>query len=129
MTNNTTPTAPVEESNLVRHARYELTRAGLLDRESDYDGMLGAAVLELIETFSAQGHSGASAAAVAELLVPLARFEPISDLTDDPDEWFEVTDGLWQSRRMSDAFSRDGGRTFTRNSTVDKVYTSNRVAK
>lgn len=129
MTNNTTPTAPVEESNLVRHARYELTRAGLLDRESDYDGMLGAAVLELIETFSAQGHSGGSAAAVVELFVPLARFDPLSDLTDDPDEWFEVTDGLWQSRRMADRFSRDGGRTFTLISNVDKVYTSKRVAK
>lgn len=35
---------------------------GVLDADSDYNGMLGKSVLELSEVFSNQGHSGQSAA-------------------------------------------------------------------
>ena len=128
-TNHTTqeeamkPERPTE-GNLAQHAWDELDRAGMFDDDSDYNGALGADVLALVRAFAAQGHSGASAAATLSMLGRLLAFEPLSDLTDDPAEWLEVTDGLWQSRRMSEAFSRDGGRTYTRNSTRSTVYTS-----
>ena len=109
---------------LAGYAWDELNRAGLFDKSSDYYGALGVAVLELIEVFAGQGHSGTSAGATVELFQRLVRFQPLSDLTDDPSEWMEVTDGLWQSRRMPEAFSRDGGRTYRRNSTGDRTYTS-----
>ena len=112
------------QGNLTGHAWDELNRAGLFDKSSDYHGALGVAVLELMEVFAGQGHSGTSAGAAVELFQRLARFQPLSDLTDDPSEWMEVTDGLWQSRRMSEAFSTDGGRTYRMNSTGDKTYTS-----
>ena len=52
--------------NLVEHAKEELQRAGLFEQGSDYDGMLAQAVLELIEKFAQQGHSGYSAYATLE---------------------------------------------------------------
>ena len=108
-------------SNLIDHARTELTKAGLLDKDSDYGGMLGGAALELVEKFASQGHSGFSAMATIDLASRLMRYEPLTPLTDDPAEWMHVSDDaagrpdLWQSRRDSAAFSRDGGKTYQRN--------------
>lgn len=107
-----------EESELITHARYELTKAGLFDADSDYNGMLAPAVMEIIEVFSKQGHSGYSASMVIALTQKLMRYENITPLTEDPDEWMLVDGGgdidtpLYQSRRRSDAFSHDGGKTY-----------------
>ena len=117
------------ESNLVRHARDELTRAGLFDSDSDYDGMLGTAVMELVEKFADQGHSGASAYMVIDLTRRLLSFEPLTPLTSDPAEWEHIAESmagqpdLWQSRRRPDAFSNDGGRTYKITGS-DEVHTS-----
>lgn len=110
--------------SLVDHATRELQAAGLFDEDSDYNGMLGEAVLELIETFANQGHSGFSAMMTIQLFDLLANYKPLSDLTDNPHEWMEVVDGLWQSRRNSEAFSNDGGKTYRLNSNQDEVFES-----
>ena len=103
-------------SNLIEHARTELTRAGLFDGDADYSGAHAHAVMELIETFAAQGHSGASAALTIGLFTKLAQFQPLTPITSDPDEWNNVSDisgaPLWQNKRRSSSFSRDGGRTW-----------------
>lgn len=62
-------------SNLVKHANEELTKAGLFDKDSDYAGMIGHAVKELITVFAAQGHSGMSAQMTRELFYKLSNFE------------------------------------------------------
>jgi len=36
-------------SNLVEHAKRELTLAGLFNKDSDYGGMMGDSVMELME--------------------------------------------------------------------------------
>lgn len=41
-------------------AKRNLELAGLFDKDSDYGGMLGNAVLKLVETHFAEGHSGFS---------------------------------------------------------------------
>lgn len=105
------------DSNLVRHAERELRLAGLLDRDSDYNGILGEAVLAIVALFAQQGHSGASAAMVTDIATRLMRFEPLTPLTNDPDEWIQIAEeapgwpSLWQNRRNSSAFSNDGGKT------------------
>lgn len=107
-----------EKSPLVAHAESELRAAGLFDPGSDYEGMLGESVLELIQTFSNQGHSGFSAGMTVELFKELASYRPLGPLTDNPEEWMQVDDGiasdepLWQSRRKSSCFSHDGGKTY-----------------
>lgn len=101
-----------KESNLVRHAREELERAGLFDADSDYGGLLGKAVLEMIERFADKNHSGASAAMAVGLFKRLALFEPITPLTGEDDEWEEVDreDGVptFQNRRCPRVFKKNG---------------------
>lgn len=100
-----------DDSNLVKHAKEELTRAGLLGADSDYDGEIGKAVLDIVRLVAAQGHSGGSMSYVIGILPLLLEFQPLSPITNDPSEWVHVGDDLWQNRRKSDAFSTDGGIT------------------
>jgi len=92
-------------SNLVSHAKRELEAAGLFEEDSDYGGMLGDAVLELIEKFSDQDHSGFSAGIVTELFNKLSRYEPLGPLTGKPDEWQEVANKVYQNNRCSHVFA------------------------
>lgn len=117
-------------SNLVDHARRELELAGLFDEDADYDGDLGPAVLGVVEKFSEYGHSGMSAAISVSILEKLLRFETLTPLTDDPSEWMDVSTNTWQSRRRSEAFSHDGGKTYyllsdgSHANHQEKLYTS-----
>jgi hypothetical protein len=91
-------------SNLTNYARTELETAGLFDKDSDYGGMLGDSVLELVEVFSKQGHSGFSARLCIRLFETVAAFEPLGPLTGEESEWTQVTDGCWQNKRCSHVF-------------------------
>ena len=54
---------------MTRHEFFEsrLKEMGLFEFESDYEGLIGVAVLELSETFAEQRHSGMSAEITLEL--------------------------------------------------------------
>ena len=80
-------------SNLIKHAKVELKLAGMFDSDSDYDGELGKAVLELVEVFAKQGHSGFSAISVVNLFNQVARYQPLLPLTGKDDEWNQPTEG------------------------------------
>jgi hypothetical protein len=60
-------------------------------------------VLELLETFSGQGHSGMSAPVIVEMFRKLALFRPLGPLTGEDGEWNDVGDEL-QNRRRSSVF-------------------------
>lgn len=104
------------------HADRELRLAGFFMKDADYyDPKVGASrlvphVLALLSVFSAEHHSGASAALTVALFKKLALFEPLSPLTNDPSEWVNVSaetgQRLWQNNRNSEAFSTDGGKTY-----------------
>jgi len=68
-----------DESNFVKHTRRELELAGLFDEDSDYNGMIGEAVLELAQVFSAQGHSGFSAMMVGDIFSRLVKYETLTE--------------------------------------------------
>lgn len=108
----------------------ELKKSGLFDKDSDYGGMIGEAVQELLLVFQKQGHSGYSAQLTATIFRKLVEGDVLSPLTDDPSEWMEVGPDLRQSNRCSHvfrdkdgkpytidgkAFSNDGGKTFFTN--------------
>lgn len=82
----------------------ELRRAGLFDKDSDYGGMIGDAVKELLLVFQKQGHSGFSANRTASIFHALVRGEVLSPLTENKDEWMEHTPGSFQSTRCSFVF-------------------------
>lgn len=99
--------------SLIEHAKKELELAGFFDKDSDYDGMLGTATMELIELLSKQGHSGYSGSCVLDLFTKLANFKPLSPLTFDDSEWIHINDhdgGIYQNNRNSCVFkeSKDG---------------------
>lgn len=111
-------------SPLVSHAKREISLAQLDQNDSDYGGMLGKATLELVECLSKQQHSGASHGIVLALFNKLANYEPLTPLTDNPDEWEDVSENMldtsqrlsglrvWQNKRSPSAFSKDGGKTY-----------------
>ena len=101
------------DSNLVRHAARELH---LLGEEPTV--VLG--YLKMIQIFAEMGHSGGSASVFTPTLHRLMDFKNLMPLTDDPEEWVHHTEevwgapgGVWQSIRNGEAFSNDGGKTYT----------------
>lgn len=96
-------------SNLVDHARRELTRLG---EERDVIDWYCRVVAE----FASFGHSGGSAMATIPVLHDLLQFRALTPLTDAPAEWEDRTAmssaPLWQSTRNPEAFSEDGGKTY-----------------
>lgn len=97
-------------SNLVDHAKAELEAVGQFKEDPAFAQSLVAAVAAFA---SYGGHSGGSAAVGIQMLNDLLQFKNLSPLTNDPEEWQEVTEGLWQSYRNSAAFSENGGKTYT----------------
>lgn len=98
-------------SNLVAYARREL--AAELQRTPSEDDPMGhwskaaaEAVVELVEKFASQGHSGASAPVVVNLFKRLAMFEPLSALTGAEEEWDPKNPGstVQQNNRCFDVF-------------------------
>lgn len=101
------------ESNLMKHAQRELDLfLGPDDSEDFYQGMTRKAVMELVEAFARQGHSGMSAGIVLDLFRRLANFDALTPLTDNPDEWIKHADDMWQNARQSSSFSSDHGKTY-----------------
>ncbi len=98
--------------SLREHAEREVKLAGLLDEDSDYNGMLGESVIELADVFGKQGHSGFSAQLTLQIFNEVAQFKNLTPLSDDPEEWNEVGPETWQNKRNSEAFSNDGGKTW-----------------
>jgi hypothetical protein len=102
-------------SNLTQHAKRELELAGYYKEDTLYGGMLPKAVLELMEVFSNQGHSGMSAGITISLFSKLARFKNIAPLTGEADEWNDTGEslnksepnGMYQNNRVSAVF-KDG---------------------
>jgi hypothetical protein len=99
--------------SLVEHAKRELAAIG-----ADPSDFPSGEVLELVETFSKQGHTGSSAAWTNAVLGRLLDYKPLGPLTNDPSEWQHIPEEMagqpdvWQSRRRPDAFSNDGGKTY-----------------
>ena len=99
-------------SNLIKHAERELKLAGMYDKDADYGGALAPHILELIKLFSSKDHSGGTAGITLSVFNQLVKFNNLSPLTNDKDEWMDVADNLWQNKRNGEAFSLDGGITY-----------------
>lgn len=104
-------------SNILKHAERELTLIGY-DDTNQFDKMAKDAILGLIETFAKQGHSGFSGPYVVSIFNKLAKFETLSPLTGEDDEWNDVSDMsgdrkmLLQNTRDSRVFKDEKGAYF-----------------
>jgi hypothetical protein len=114
-------------SNLVDWSKRELEMAGLFDKDSDYDGALGPAIMGMIKTFSEQGHSGGSAGIVRSILDKLLNWEPLTPVTDPLKDGYNDISTMWddggvhfQCVRDSTIFSDNGGKSWYK--LVDDIY-------
>lgn len=96
-------------SNLADYAKDELKRIGMIDSGEPYNDMATKDILDLIELFGSQGHSGFSASYVINAFNRLASFKPLSPLTGEADEWNDVGHGLFQNKRYSAVFKDQDG--------------------
>jgi len=94
------------------HAERELDLIGMTDG-GDMNGMMRKHILHMIEEFAKEGHSGFSASYAIQCLEKLLRFEPLSPLTGEDWEWFDVAEmssgPLWQNSRCSRVFKDENG--------------------
>lgn len=107
-----------EKSNLVLHAENELNimLARCEDEESrQMQIMMNNDILEVIKVFSEQGHSGFSAGYAISLLQKLLKYEPITPLTGNDDEWNKLDYGddvKYQNKRCSRIFKNADGQAY-----------------
>jgi len=87
----------------------ELKLAGLFDEDSDYDGMIGKAVQELLEVFGEQGHSGFSAQRVAFIFHELVKGNTLTSIKEDDKNWIEIGEETFQNTRCSALFKDKKG--------------------
>ena len=95
-------------STLVDYAKEELKRIGMVDSGEPYNDAVAKAILDLIELFASQGHSGFTAPYTVNAFKRLAMYKPLSPLTGEDSEWSEVRSGVYQNKRYSAVFKEDG---------------------
>lgn len=93
----------------------------MFDKDSDYEGMIGDGIMEIVKVFSKQDHSGFSAGMVKSILDKLLSWQNLTPLTASPDEWMNVsevsgldgeTNTMHQSRRNPVCFSDDAMKSY-----------------
>lgn len=122
---------------LLEYAITELDYAGIYSESGDdIDDRVREAVLDLLNTLSKHNPSGSTVGVIVSLFSKLAKFEPLSPITGEDDEWMVVGEDqkketIYQNVRCSHVFKngKDGkpydingrvfidqdGCTFTRN--------------
>jgi len=102
----------------VEHAKKEFLHAGYKPIEEEEDGpnkWIQENVLELLEVFAKQGHSGSSANYAVSCFSKLALQKPLTSIKCTDDEWNDVAggsedDNIFQNNRLSSVFKvgKDG---------------------
>lgn len=99
-------------SNLVDYAKEELNRIGMIDSGEPYNDVVAKAILDLIELFDSQGHSGFSATYTVNTFKRLAMYKPLTPLTGEDSEWNEIEPGCYQNKRYSAVFKEKDGKAY-----------------
>ena len=99
-------------SNLVDYAKEELKRIGMIDSGEPYNEEVAKAILDLIELFASQGHSGFTASYTVNAFKRLAMYKPLSPLTGKDNEWNEIEPGFYQNKRYSAVFKEKDGKVY-----------------
>ena len=96
---------------LMTHAINELKSIGMWDSADEMDQAMLDNIIELIETFTDQGHSGFSASYILNIFDKLANYKPLGPLTGEDDEWNDVGEisgyTLYQNKRRGSVFKEE----------------------
>jgi hypothetical protein len=98
------------------YAKSEFKLSGWSDENGKFKCKMQEAlclnILELLDKFSKQEHSGTTAPYVLGLFNQLAQFRPITPLTGEDSEWNEVGTDMWQNKRYSSVFKGADGKAY-----------------
>lgn len=99
----------IKNSPLCQHAIKELKLAGYDKGENNICGSLYNQVLEAVAVFSSHENSGFSAGFEINMVKQLCSYNVLTPLKFTDDEWEKCNFGnLYQNKRKSDVFKRDG---------------------
>lgn len=101
-------------SNMTAFAKEELRRLRG-DEPDEMQDLMDAHIIRMVETFADEGHSGFSASYAVSILEKVLRFEPLTPLTGDADEWSSLDyepDMAAQNKRCSRVFKRADGTAY-----------------
>ena len=107
-------------NNYEKHAMLEFKAVKWVDENGKFcDEMQEAIckhVIELLDVFHGEGHSGTSAPYAIDLFKKLAMFEPVAPLTGEDWEWHDVSsysnpdnDPVYQNKRCNHVFKDSNG--------------------
>jgi hypothetical protein len=93
------------------HAETELALIGMGPDADEINRMMREHILKMVDTFADEGHSGFSAAYAIGIIEKLLRFEPVTPLTGEDDEWSTPFDPeeTRQNKRCGHVFLRSDG--------------------
>ena len=96
--------------SLITFAEKELDMIGMTADGEEMNVAMRKHILHMIQEFADEGHSGFSANYAIGCLTKLLKFEPLSPLTGEDDEWTEIAEDqaiggkLWQNKRCGRVF-------------------------
>lgn len=100
----------IANSNICRHAKAELKRAGYGKGEEGPNDWMYEQVMEAVAVFTSHGNSGASVPFEIHLVQKLCNWDIISPLRFTDDEWSQISsDGTCQNKRKLDVFKKPNG--------------------
>ena len=103
------------KTKLYLHAKKELELLGMYNGD-ELEKDTANSILKMIEAWSEVGHSGGSASWTGEVVYKILGWETLTPITSDPSEWEDMSEmngsPMWQNKRDSRFFSRDGGKTW-----------------
>lgn len=109
-------------SNLVEFAKLELDAIGMKEGNDEYGDAMRKDILDIVQVFADQGHSGFSANWVCNALEKLLRYEPLAPLTGEDDEWTDISQysvgKIFQNKRCSHVFKEEDGHAYDINGIV-----------
>ena len=95
--------------SIVKHAKKEFGLLGWDKKDDEMQKVICKNIIELLEVFSKQGHSGTTASYVIKHFSKLAAFKIIAPLSGQKNEWTKVSENLWQNKRAGNVFRDDKG--------------------
>lgn len=101
--------------SLTKFAENELDLIGMTEDGDEMNAAMRKHILHMVKEFADEGHSGFSANYALGCLTKLLKFEPLSPLTGEDDEWNEIAEDqtiggkLWQNRRCGRVFKDASG--------------------
>ena len=93
-------------SKLVEYAKVEFEKLGW-PGDDEMQGRMCDNIVEMLTTFSKQGHSGHSAQYLLNIFDRLVRFKTLTPLTGEDDEWEKVSENVGDNKAVMYQNKRD----------------------